>query len=323
MATARFFALDSVADTIASVMQNIVNLENAVDFYYSFRSYFYPQQEGFIFHMFLRNFGYWNYKNHETFCSKVLIHIDDEFMEKLVKSDSLIVQDDMDLYNILKRWIVDKMKLRTNYDFFKMWARPEPFLETKDGEKYQKIYSLLNLEQLCTDTRNIDQLKKDNIVPASWLHRACAKNYIRLAKFSNDSIQSIPSAFSCRIAVFYPDKSERFKATSVEFFGVNLKFAWVKKSLFVTCDQPLKSLCYSGSIAIAFRYNFHTLYTDSEPKTKILRINQGASLELAQFIPKFKLDSINLTKSKLIYEHVPMIISIHMKLHLGVSKLQG
>ena len=316
MATARFFALDSVADTIATNMQNVINVDNAVYFYYSFCSYGYPLYEYHTFHWILRNFSYWNNTNHELFCSKVLSHIEEEFMEKLVKDKSLIVKNEMDLYSILKRWMVDKMKLRADYDFFKMWSRPEPFLETEEGNRYERIFSLLNLEQLCRHIGNIDQLKKDNILPTSWIHRACADSYMRLVKLSNISTQNFSpsSAFSCRLAIFHTNYTT-FKATTVDFCGFHFKFTWVKCCLIVTRHQPLKSLCFSGSITIAFRYNFLTPgeLTAREPGTKVLEFNQGASFELASCHAKLGVDPAD-SKKVIILELFPKIISIQMEL---------
>jgi hypothetical protein len=252
LATARFFSLDSVADSIANAMLAIVSIENVVYFYYSFGCYGYPQYESKLLAWILGNFSFWNETKHEAFATNVLAHIEEILMEWLVSHENFIVKNELTLYNILKRWLVDKMKLRDDYDYFKIWNRPEPFLESDEGKKFERVFSKLNLNQLCMDPNAIDQLEKDKILPISYIHRAGAENYLRLV----DPPESGESSY--RLAIIHGPSETAFKTTSIDFQGIHLKFSWVKNLLMLTRSQDKPGLHYSASINIHFRVAFYT-----------------------------------------------------------------
>lgn len=256
------FSLDDAADLISKVMMAIVSIENAVYFYYSFGSYGYPESENELFLWILRNFSYWHEVQHETFVSHVLSHIEEQFLEKLITNEDFIVKNEVTMYSILKRWLVDKMKLRENYDYFSMWNRSEPFLETDEGKEYERIFSLLNLHQLLLDTTSLEQLKRDNIYPTSYIHRACAENYMWLVQLAeNAPIPGIVdfSFETYRVGIFHDQTATSFQTTTVNFFGIYLKFGMAGQMLTCTRNRHDKeTLFHHAPVKIRFRVAFYT-----------------------------------------------------------------
>jgi hypothetical protein len=290
MATARMFNLDSAADIISKVMFSIVTIDNVVYFYYSFGSYGYPDLEQELFLWILRNFSYWNEVQHEAFSAQVLSHMEVQFLEKLITHEDFIVKNEITLYNIIKKWLVDKMKLRDDYDYFRMWNRPEPFLETDEGKEFERLFSLLNLHQLLMETASIELLKKDNIYPSAYINRAGAENYMRLVQLAhNPPIQSIADFAdeSHRLAIFHGQNAAAFQGATVNHFGVHLKFGMMGQMLTVQRNRKEKeTLFHHGPVTIRFRIAFYTPekfekddeYSVSDPMEHEIRENELINL---------------------------------------------
>lgn len=232
-------------------MFNSVSTENVIYFHDCFSCYGFPGYESKLLAWILHNFAFWHETKLEVFNSHILAHIEKNLMEKLLAHEDFVMKSEMTLYNILKRWLVDKMKLRDDYDYVKTWNRPEPFLATQEGKKYERVFSKLNLKQFCMDAGVIEQLTKDNILPVSWLHKAADENYRRLVYGSSDG-----SAIY-RLGIIHGPNECIFRVTSISVEGIHLEFSWASNALVLTRLQNLSGLSYSGSVRIRFCVSFH------------------------------------------------------------------
>lgn len=262
MATARMFNLDDAADIVSKVMFSLTDMENVIYFYYSFGSYGYPELEEELFRWILLNFSYWNEMQHEAFCLKVLNRMEATLLEKLITHEDFIVKNEVTLYGVLRKWLVDKMKLRDDYDYFKIWGQPEPFLETEVGAEFERIFSMLNLHHLLMEKNSLEHLKKDRIYPLSYLQRAGAENYMKMVQLASTTY--IPNTMinnneSFRLSIMHPHGAHSFTGALVNYFGIHLKFGWNGNMLTVQRNRRDKEMLFHhGPITIRFRISFYT-----------------------------------------------------------------
>jgi len=255
------FICDDAADIAANDMISIVTMENVVYFYYSFGSYGYGEYETEMFRWILLNFSYWHETVPEAFINYVLSHMESVLLETLITNEDFIVKNEFVLYSILKRWTVDKVKTKENYDYFKVWGRPEAFLQTEEGREFERIYSLLNLHYLIMDQPHLEIVRKDNIIPEEWLYNAGAENYLYMSQLNDPPMPKLKTFQNdpCRIAIFHNHGASSFNQAHLDYFGIPLIFGWSDKRLTVTRYRRTDEIFYQhGPVTLRFRVCFYT-----------------------------------------------------------------
>lgn len=269
MATGRMFNLDDAANIVSKEMIATVEMKNVIDFYYSFESYGFPEFSSQLLRWILRHFSYWYEFDHNNFCSQVLSRIDVTLLETVITHEDFVAKNELTIYSILKRWTVDKMKMKDGYDFFKTWNRLQPFLETADGKEFERIYSLLIVNRLMMEADALETLKKDNFYPESFLHRAGAENFLNLAKLSgvSSSLKSSINDQCYRLGIFHKETATVFQVTRFNYFGIYLNFGWNDKTLTVQRNLRSKETLFNHApITIRFRIIFCSPGKFSEDK---------------------------------------------------------
>ena len=311
MATSRMFNLDEAADRVAEEMSNIINAENVIYSYFSFESYGYPAHSKKTLDWIVLNFSYW-YETRQNFCSQVLNKIEATLMENIITHDFLI-KDEMSLYFILKRWMIDKVKMKDGYDYFEVWNRPEPFFETEEGKKYERIFSMLKINHLLMDKGSVQLLKKDNFFPESYIQRAGAENLITMMQLASPEPSDNVSDQVYQISIFHTLSDKQFKRVDVNYFGHHLTFGWADKMLTVQRNLRQNEMLFNhGPVAITFNIVFH------DPSDKKNLPKYSGSIEHViqenELIYLFKWDHSDWTGALYHFNmNFPSVIGIKMK----------
>lgn len=262
MATGRMFNLDEVADIVSREMYANVEMKNVIEFYYSFESYGYQVLSNNLLKWILLNFSFWYEMDHDNFCSQILNRVEQTLLETLVTHEDFVSKNELTTYKIVKRWTVDKMKMKDGYDYFKTWNRPEPFLETDEGKEFERIFSLLLVSHLLMDADSLETLTKDNFYPESYLHRAGAENFLDLAKLSGirgSATKANVSVQSYRLGIFHSKTTAAFQGISFNYFGIYLNFGWSGNMLTVQRNKMSKETVFNHSpIVIRIRIVFYS-----------------------------------------------------------------
>lgn len=252
------FNLDETADHVAQDMNRMAEIGNVIYFYYSFESYGYPVLCEKMLEWIAVTFSYWNEFNHDIFCSQVLNKIESSLMERIITHDNFLVKNEPMLYSILKRWMVNKVKMRDGYDFFKVWNRPQPFLETEEGKEFERIFSMVKINHLLMDVNSLELLKKDNFFPDSCIQRAGAENFIYMEQLASTLLTPNMSSQSFRISINQHPIFKANKGANVNYFGIHLKFAWNGRMLTVQRNRRDKeTMFHHGPVAVVFSVVFY------------------------------------------------------------------
>jgi len=129
-------------------------------------------------------------------------------MQKIISSpDVFIVQVEMDLYTMLRRWIFvnvaededkncteDINKLSSNY--FKkisLQAHGAAFLDTEQGHTYLECFKALRLDNVLKDFGCCTEIESDKIIPEKWILTSCRKLWLKMLRVEQ-GIDTGPSA---------------------------------------------------------------------------------------------------------------------------------
>ncbi|XP_046355011.2 germ cell-less protein-like 1 [Haliotis rufescens] len=110
----------------------------------------------------------------------ILKDISEDLMPTLVSSGELwVLQVEMDLYTLLKKWIFlrnnltwsgRRCQLMSCVDaFFKQLTGDECYLESSDGRKYIKSFESLRWQYVVNDIASLRLIEADRIIPKAWL----------------------------------------------------------------------------------------------------------------------------------------------------------
>lgn len=113
-----------------------------------------------------------------------LSHLPQDLLEKCLKSTKLFTWSEYSLYKLLAYWIFLQQHLNlqmmpswgTVVTWFMSLPKITSFLEREEGHGYVNLFRAVRLGGI-TDSSQLDELQKMNLVPQSWLLRVYAQHY--------------------------------------------------------------------------------------------------------------------------------------------------
>ncbi|CAH3124409.1 unnamed protein product [Porites lobata] len=113
-----------------------------------------------------------------------LSHLPQDLLEKCLKSTKLFTWCEYSLYKLLAYWIFlqqhPNLQLMPSWGTVVTWFMSLPkatsFLEREEGHGYVNLFRTIRLGGI-TDSSQLDELQKMNLVPQSWLLRVYAQHY--------------------------------------------------------------------------------------------------------------------------------------------------
>lgn len=185
--------------------------------------------------------------------------MDQPLFEKLVSHDDFIVKDEFMLYELIKKWTVEKLKEREDYDYFRIWERPDhtPFLLTADGDPYVNLFKNVRISNIIMDRSNLEKLKSDNIIPFDWIEDAGATSLAQMMEISNGTVGSDFKSY--RVGIFHSDEATIFVDKIVNYHGIYLRFEFTSGIFTVhRFRHGSETMFHHGTCFLQFRI---TLYT--------------------------------------------------------------
>lgn len=206
----------------------------------------------------LRNFSYWYDQKTESFIQNVMKIMDQSLFEQLVSHEDFIVKDEFMLYELIKKWTVESLKEREDYDCFKIWNRPDqtPFLLTPDGEPYVNLFKNVRLSNIMLDSNSLRALKSENIIPFDWIEEAGATNLAQMMVISNGTDGSAFKSY--RVGTFHSNEAI-FVDKLVNYFGIHLRFKWTSGILTVhRFRHENETMFHHGTCSLQIRITFYS-----------------------------------------------------------------
>uniref|UniRef100_U5ETV2 BTB domain-containing protein n=1 Tax=Corethrella appendiculata TaxID=1370023 RepID=U5ETV2_9DIPT len=227
LATATLFQLDNLIEQCADVMIETTNPETAVRYYEASKEYGVKKVKESTFNWLLVNLLSFYLKN-----TKWLRLIDTNLMHSLVSSPELFVmQTEFTLYTLLRYWLF--LKTNPNYivtdksssmtdQVTKFFDRDDntPFLQTRDGQPYEKVFRVLRIQHLLNHHVDLKVLQQDNIIPKNWINELLFHSWSNMLKV-DQTLESGPK--ECDEKVFL-DSCMRCGRTLLE--ATNQKWRW-------------------------------------------------------------------------------------------------
>lgn len=245
--------------------------------------------------------------------------ISQEVLEQvLLSTEFVVMQVEVDVYNFLKIWAYMKLHPNCNLPlkaivsetqkFFTDRASDENkrqvfFLATEEGLQFASTFKCLKLERLLEDSKAINLLKKDSIIPREWLLSLYEEQWNRMLNVYNGSDQGpvdIPKQIfekcACRCGRIL-EKNSRYCWRWTGFScGIDIIVTYDNRtrSLSVkrnTYSQPCNSaICMQSQRAVAMRFK---LFTTNESGAEVNCKDTGLLhliLKTDEEAPLFQLD---------------------------------
>lgn len=175
--TAQYFQMDDIVDFCETKITDMIKPSNAIDFYHFADRYYLKRTKESVFDwMLLRMFP--------VKCWDQVSYLTIELTERLIAHPKLVTPNEMYLYFVLKMLIqinVNGTCVQDNERFYaKVRSNPAPFLTTKDGVKFQKMFQALRLGNIIVRKENVELLIYDNIIPRSMIDAVVFQNWMSL-----------------------------------------------------------------------------------------------------------------------------------------------
>jgi len=204
----------------------------------------------------------------------------------LLSTDFVVMQVEVDVYNFLKIWVYLKLHpscdlplksiVQETQKFFidregEDGKRKMPFLATEDGLQFASTFKCLKLERLLEDSKAINLLKKDGIIPREWLLSLYEQQWNRMLNVYNGSDQGplevprhIFDKFACRCGRIL-EKNSRYCWRWTGFScGIDIIVTYDNRTRNLsikrnTYSQPCNSaICMQSQRAVALRFKLFT-----------------------------------------------------------------
>ncbi|XP_029197706.2 BTB/POZ domain-containing protein 16-like [Acropora millepora] len=113
-----------------------------------------------------------------------LSHLPQDLLEKCLKSTKLFTWSEYSLYKLLAYWIFlqqhPNLQMMPSWGTVVTWFMSLPkgtsFLEREEGHGYVSLFRTVRLSGI-TDSSQLDELQKMNLIPQSWLLRVYTQHY--------------------------------------------------------------------------------------------------------------------------------------------------
>ncbi|XP_065071830.1 germ cell-less protein-like 1 [Rhopilema esculentum] len=211
--------------------------------------------------------------------------ISQDVLEQVLQSmEFVVMQVEVDVYNFLKIWVYLKLHptcdlplksiVQETQRFFIEREQEEnkrAFLATEEGLQFASTFKCLKLERLLEDSKAINLLKKDGIIPKEWLLSLYEEQWNRMLNVYNGSDQGpieVPrdvfEKFACRCGRIL-EKNSRYCWRWTGFScGIDIIVTYDNRnrSLSIkrnTYSQPCNSaICMQSQRAVALRFKLFT-----------------------------------------------------------------
>ncbi|XP_054937877.1 germ cell-less protein-like 1 [Physeter macrocephalus] len=185
LATASMLQLDELIQQCGEVMKETVSAQTVCSYYYSAESYGLEN----IRSMCLQ----WLLDNMMTQRSEELLReISLDLMKELIASSDLLVMEvEMDVYTMLKKWMFLQLQptwrgprtaLLPDTDSWFARSRREsggtPILETEQGRAFVPVFQQLRLAYIIWDLMSARVIQQDALIPATWLTPVYKENWL-------------------------------------------------------------------------------------------------------------------------------------------------
>ncbi|KAL6052639.1 hypothetical protein STEG23_025831 [Scotinomys teguina] len=176
LATATMLQMDELIQQCEEVMIVSVSIDTVCTYYHYAEDYGLQNTRHFCVQWLLDNLMI--LENHE-----LLREISLDLMKQLIaSSDLLVIEVEIDVYTILKKWVFLKVvptwsgpqgALLAAADFYfakyKSELHAAPFLETDQGRAFVPVFQQLRLSYIICDLPSARIIDQDALIPATWL----------------------------------------------------------------------------------------------------------------------------------------------------------
>lgn len=195
LAASNLFILDDLIQQCADLMTEHIDMNSVCDFYTAGKMYEVKNiaEECVVYlkqHLMLK------------LSVPLLKDISLDLMTELIQEhDLFVLQVEMDLYVLLRRWLYIKLNPDFSGDFKELLhntclfinaeaTRWQPsFLETELGKPYAAVFKNLRIQHMVNDFCSTEFIKRDKILPYDWVMRSCTSQWIHLLRVdSGDDI---------------------------------------------------------------------------------------------------------------------------------------
>ncbi|XP_054430202.1 germ cell-less protein-like 1 [Pteronotus mesoamericanus] len=190
LATASMLQLDELIQECGEVMKDTVSVHTVCSYYHSAESYGLPNIKTVCFQWLLDNLM--TYHNEEL----LLRQLSPDIMKELIASSELLVMDvEMDVYSMLKKWMYLQLQPAWNgsrralLPHANLWlARSKresggtPFLETQEGGVFVPVFQHLRLAYIICDLPSARIIDQDALIPPAWLTPVYKDQWLALVR---------------------------------------------------------------------------------------------------------------------------------------------
>ncbi|XP_054569419.1 germ cell-less protein-like 1 [Eptesicus fuscus] len=189
LATASMLQLDELIQQCGEIMEETVSVQTVCSYYYSAGSYGLPNIRTMCFQWLLDNL-----MTHHS--EELMREINLDIMEELIVSSELLVMEvEMDVYTMLKKWMYLQLQPtwrgphRALLSDANLWfARSKreldgtPFLETPQGRAFVPVFQHLRLAYIVCDLPSARIIDQDALIPATWLTPVYKEQWLALLR---------------------------------------------------------------------------------------------------------------------------------------------
>nr|XP_058906182.1 germ cell-less protein-like 1 [Kogia breviceps]XP_058906183.1 germ cell-less protein-like 1 [Kogia breviceps] len=176
LATASMLQLDELIQQCGEVMKETVSAQTVCSYYYSAESYGLQNIRSMCLQWLLDNMM-------TQRSDELLREVSLDLMKEVISSSDLLVMEvEMDVYTMLKKWMF--LQLQPTWsgpcsallpDTDSWFARSRrvsggtPILETEQGRAFVPVFQQLRLAYIIWDLRSARVIQQDALIPATWL----------------------------------------------------------------------------------------------------------------------------------------------------------
>ncbi|XP_059535357.1 germ cell-less protein-like 1 [Myotis daubentonii] len=189
LATASMLQLDELIQQCGEIMEETVCVQTVCSYYYAAGSYGLPNIRTMCFQWLLHNL-----MTHRG--DELIREISLDIMEELiVSSELLVIEVEMDVYTMLKKWMYLQLQptwrgprgaLLSDANLWFARSKREldgtPFLETPQGRAFVPVFQHLRLAYIVCDLPSARIIDQDALIPATWLTPVYQEQWLALLK---------------------------------------------------------------------------------------------------------------------------------------------
>lgn len=238
-------------------------------------------------------------------CHSLLEELDMDLLEEVIRSSNFVViQIEMDIYTLLKKWLYLKLNPHFSGDFKsilliadtyfhrKAESNDSFFLDTEPGKPFIPVFKALRLQHIIRDFISCREVEKDRIIPGTWLLQQYRQQWISMLRIEQN-IETGPKDFviedfenNClrcgRLLLRDTDHCWRWNGHN---FGLDLLVAYSSSGpRTITFRRNVRSQRCSSSVSLAptrhFVFKVTVASVDDKGHTVLKKSTEITSLQL-------------------------------------------